>query len=192
MTDYVVWGATPLGGYASFLPLDHVEDDYELKDGLSRAEGWPDDASFAMNPSYPRDVALADAVYTRGGDGLPVVSPALRAAIEAAEPPDVEYLPVRLIDHKGAVVAEDYVIAHSVHVVDALDHDAMGIEWNALDPMAIQTCDRMALREEPLAHAPALFRPRNFTHRVLVRRDVAEALEGFSGVFFDELDEVTD
>lgn len=191
--DYVVWGTTSQGGYAVLLPIDHVEDDYELKEGVSRAEGWPDDASFEMNPSYPRDIQLADAIHSRGGDGVPVVSPALRALIEAAAPPDMEFLPVTIYDHKGHVASADYVIANSFHVVDCLDHDAMGITWNAMDPMSIQVCERVVIDRAKLPDAPAIFRARNLTKRVMVRRDLAEQMTaaGLSGLYFWEPDRVT-
>ncbi len=192
--DYVAWGTTSLGGYATLLEPENVPDDFQLSEGVSRADGFPPDAAFRFNPSYPRDVKLADAVHSRGGGGVPLVSPALRALIEGADPPDVEYLPVTIYDHKGHVASDAYVIVNSFHVVDCLDHDAMEIVWNSLDPMTIASCDGVVLDTSKIDGAPPLFRPKNLENRVLVRRDVAEAIEdaGLTGVFFEDLDEVVD
>ena len=192
-TDYVVFGTTARGGFANVLPVDGFDDDFRLNEGESLASEWPGDASFQMNPAHPRNVKLADAVSCLGGNGFLVVSPALRALIEAAAPPDMEYLPVQIINHKGRVAADDYVIANSFHVVDCLDYEAMGITWNALDPTLIHVCERLALDAARLAHAPALLRPKSLTTRVLVRRDVADGITaaGLSGVYFWELDRVT-
>ncbi len=191
--DYVVWGTTPLGGLATLLVAENVPDAYELSEGVSRAAGWPADAAFRMNPSFPRDVRLADAVHSRGGNGVPVVSPALRAVIEAFGPPDLEVLPVTIHDHKGRVASADYVIANSFHVLDCLDHERMGIVWNPLDPASIASCERVVLDPARIDGAPALFRAANFESRVMVRRDVAEAIRaaGLTGTFFREPADVT-
>ena len=193
LPDYVVYGTTARGGFANVLPVDGFDDDYRLSVGEPLADEWPDDAVFQMNPAHPRNVKLADAVSSLGGTGFPVISPALRAVIEAAEPPDMEYLPVKILNHKGRVAADDYVIANSFHVVDCLDYDAMGITWNALDPTQIHVCERLAVDAARLPDAPSVLRPRSLTTRVLVRRDVADAATdaGLTGLYFWELDRVT-
>lgn len=189
--DYVAWSTTP-HGFATLTAIANVPDDYELWEGVSRAASWPSDAAFHMDPAYPRDVLLPDAVHSRGGDGLPLVSPALREAIAAFDPPDVEYLPVTIYDHKGRVASDEHVIAHSCHVVDALDHDAMEILWNPLDPETIMSCQGVVLDPARLEGAPALFRPKNMEGRVFVRHDVADALEATesTGLRFVPLEEV--
>lgn len=190
--DYVAWGTSPLGGFATVLTPENVPDAYELSEGVSRTDGFPSDAAYRMDPSFPRDVILPDAVKSRGGDGVPIVSPALRDLIASFDPPDIEYLPITIYDHKGRVASDEYVIANSYHVVDALDHDAMGIVWNPLDPMAIMTCERVALDASTLGGAPVLFRAKNLEKRVLARRDLAGAIAeaGLTGTYFYELDEV--
>lgn len=190
--DYVAWIANPLGGLATVLTIENVSDSYELSEGVSRADGFPTNAAFRMNPSFPRDVQVADAIQTHHGDGVMLISEALRELLESFAPPDMEYLPVTIYDHKGGVASETHTIANSCHVLDVLDHDAMGIVWNPMDPMAIMVCQRVALDTSKMDDAPALFRPKNLEKRVLVRRDVAEAIEaaGLTGPFFTELDEV--
>jgi hypothetical protein len=191
--DYVVWGTTALGGFATVLTPENVPDAYELSEGVSRADGFPPDAAFRMNPSFPRDVALADAVQSRGGNGVPLVSPALRGVIEGFAPPDIEALPVTIYDHKGRVASDAYVVLNSFHVVDCLDHDRMGVVWNPLDPASIASCDGVVLDPARIDGAPALFRAKNLENRVLVRRDVAEAVRaaGLTGTFFWEPADVT-
>jgi hypothetical protein len=190
--NYVAWGTSPLGGLATLLPIENVSDAYELSEGISRADGFPPDAAYRMNPSFPRDVVVPDAVQSRGGGGIPIVSPRLRELIESFYPPDIEYLSITIYDHKGRVASDEHAIANSYHVVDCLDHDAMGIVWNPLDPMAIMTCERVALDPDALDGTPALFRAKNLEKRVLVRRDLADAIgeAGMSGVYFYELDDV--
>jgi hypothetical protein len=191
--DYVAWDTTSRGGLASLLPIENVPDEDELSEGIPRADGFPPDAAFRMNPSYPRDVRLADAVRSEAGSSLPIVSPALRAILEGFAPPDFEVLPVTIYDHKGRVASDAYVIANSFHIVDCLDLEQMTVEWNPLDPDFLISCEGVVLDPEKLAGAPALFRAKGLENRVLVRRDVADALAaaGMTGVWCEDLDEVT-
>lgn len=190
---YVAWGTTSRGSFATLLALENVPDDYELSEGISRADGFPPDAAFRMNPAFPRDVALADAIRSRNGTGVPVVSPVLRAVIESFDPPDIEFLPVTIYDHKGRVASDAYTVANSFHVVDGLDLKRMTVSWNPLDPDMMISCEGVVLDPAKLADAPALFRPKGLQNRVLVRRDVADAIaaSGATGVWCEALDEVT-
>ncbi len=189
--DYVVWDSTPRGGYASVTQVKHVSRAYELARGVSRAKGFPSDAVFHMNPAHPKDVLLADSVYGMG-DGVMLVSAKLRALLEAVNPPDMEYLPVALLNHKGAVASDSYVIANSYHVVEVLDLEAMNAKMNALNPDVIFTCDRLVLQKGKLPELPSIFRPKHLEERILITRKLADQMvkEGMTGVYFWELDEI--
>lgn len=191
-SDYVAWGTSPLGGLATVLAIENVSDSYELAEGISRADGFPPNAAFRMNPSFPRDVQVADAIQTRHGDAVMLISATLRELLERFEPPEMEYLPVTIYDHNGGIASDTHIVANSCHVMDVLDHDAMGIVWNPMDPMAIMLCQRVALDGSKMEESPALFRPKNLEKRILVRRDVSRAIleAGVTGPFFTELDEV--
>ena len=183
-TSHVVWETDARGGFATLLAIENVEDDYRLKRGVALADGWPSDALFRMNPAYPRDVKLADAVHSRGGAGVPVVSPRLRAAMEALAPPDTEYLPVTILDHKGRVASDEYAIVNPFRVVDVIDQEATLITWNPIDKELIADTVGLVLDPARLDPDASIFRPRYMPTRVLLRADLAAAIGGgdFTGL----------
>lgn len=189
-TDHVVWGTDPRTDFATLLAIENVDHDYRLKRGVAMAEEWPGDAAFRMDPAYPRDVALADAVDSQTGDGVPVVSPRLREALEALAPPDVEFLPVTIFDHKGHVASDEYTVVNPVRVVDCIDQEATTtILWNTIDPELIAGAIGLTLDAARLDPDAALFRPRYMPTRVFARPDVAAHLDGggFTGLLFRTL-----
>lgn len=190
--DYVAWDTSPLGGFATLLPLENVPDRYELSEGVSRADGFPADAAFRMDPSHKKSRKVADAMGSRAGAGVPIVSSAIREIMASFDPPQTEFLPVTIYDHSGEVASDTHVIAHPCLVIDCLDHDAMGVVYNPLDPTAIMFCARVALDADKIDGAPAMFRAKGLA-RVLVRRDLADALSasGLTGMYFYELADVT-
>lgn len=183
-TDLRVWETTPRGGFTTLLAIDNVDDDFRLTRAVALADDWPTDATFRMNPSYPRDVKLADAIHSQGGSGVPVVSPRLREAIKAFAPPDVEFLPVTILDHKGRVASDEYVIANPTRLVDCIDQQASQIDWNPIDPELIANVVGLVLDPAKVDADAVLFRPTYLPTRVVLRGDLAEALTagGFTGL----------
>ena len=182
--DLAVWDTSPRGGYATLLAVDNVPDDHELTRGVALARRFPSNATFRMNPKYPRDKKLADAIHSASGVGVPVVSAKLRQAIEAFTPPDVEFLPVTILDHKGGVASDKYFICNPTRVVDCIDQQASRIAWNPIDPTLIADVVGLVLDPARLDPDAGVFRPRFLPTRVLLRGDVAAALRsgGFSGL----------
>lgn len=189
MTNYVAWGTTSQGGFGEMELLQNYRDRAELRSGVSLSDGFPSDAYFSPTPKS-QVAQLADAVATREGNGVMVVSSGLRDFLVDLHCPALEFLPVQIHDHDGNVASDSYWIANSFHVVDALNEDEMGIVRNPLDK-SIMAMQRLALRSDALDDEPVLFRARGFEQRVLVRRDIADTIAAqFSGVFFYELHEV--
>src|SRR5437870_4975431 len=86
-------GACMLGG------LREVEKQWQLFEGVSRAKDFPDDASFRMDPSFPKDIRLEDSI--RNDDSLLVVSERVKDFLKAEKVPGQEMLPVAIFNHKG-------------------------------------------------------------------------------------------
>jgi len=186
---YYVWETNSQGGFATLLALENVEDSYELKRGCPRANGWPADAAFRMNPSYPRQVKLADTVRNR--DSVPVASAQFHDLLFSFAPADTEFLPVTIYNHKGRVASDAYVVVNPYRVVDCIDREASDLMWNEIDPELISGCFRLVLDPARLDPSLALFRPRYMPTRVLVREDVvrAAAAAGLTGLRFTPADE---
>ena len=179
-----VWETSSRGGLATLLAIENFDHDYRLTRAVALAGEWPAAAAFRMNPKYPRDKKLADAIHSLGGAGVPLVSARLRAAIEAFSPPDVEFLPVTIYDHQGRVASAEYAIANPTRLVDCIDLEAGQIDWNPIDPELIANVVGLVLDPTRLDPAAVLFRPRYMPTSVLLRHDLAAALTagGFTGL----------
>src|SRR5688572_14376658 len=102
-------------GDARLREIDGIEDDYQLRYGISRAAGWPDDAYCVFDWDFPKDIALSD---SPGGTGVILASPRLTEALLAKDLHNVELLPVTIINHKGRVAARHYHVVHPLEVID--------------------------------------------------------------------------
>ena len=186
---YLIWDVDTEGGFCVLTTLQNVDKAYELTRGVSRTLGFPTDASFRMNPEFPKDVQLADNLYN--AESMIVVSPALGQAIEQQQPPNIEFLPVTIYNHKGRVASSDYRIVNPLGVVDCIDQNATKVQWNSIDPNLIASCFGLQLDVGRIDPALLLFRLKYLPHVVVVRDDLAETLVGqaFSGLRFVTLDE---
>jgi hypothetical protein len=188
-TGFVVWESEAGTKFCSLGALRGVTDEYEITRGVSRANGFPSDASFQMNKRFPKQVALADSAHNRAR--MVVVSEPLKELIEGRTPPSVELLPVRIINHKGRDAGKPYWVVNPLAIVDCIDQTASRIEWNPIDPTMISCCNELVLDEAKIPPELVLFRPKYLETIVLVRQDLADAIEegDFTGLSFTAIDE---
>lgn len=185
MSGFLVWergvakdGIAKLGG------LRGVEDSFEIDDGVSRANGWPDDASFEMSKMFPKDLGLADSMSS---DELMVTSLALKEAV-AIEGDTIEWLPVKLINHKGRMAPEQYFVMNPLRVVDCVDAKASNARYNPINEQYIDECDRLVLREDAIPEGLDVLRIQFIAGGILIRKSLAEKLTkaNLTGLRFTE------
>jgi hypothetical protein len=184
--------ADPGTKYCVCQGIGNVDDEWQIKEGMSRAAGFPADAQFEMNKQYKKQMALSDNISNL--EDMAVVSPRLKEFIEAQNPKRVEFLPVTIINHKDKPVPDPYHIVNPLAIVDCIDKQRSDISWNELDPEAIAGLLELHLLADKIDPELLLFRPKHLEHRIFVRRDFAQAIEaaGFTGVSFMEPDEFMD
>jgi hypothetical protein len=163
----------------------HVDDSWKLLYGVSRAGDWPDDASVAMDPEVPKDVALSD---SPSGAGVVIVSARVKKVLDELGLTQCELLPVSLINHRGRIASRDYFVVNPLRVCDCIDLQASGTEWNPVDKTALTGVTSLALDRGAIAAGFDIFRPRHWPMKILLRRDLADRLagEGFSAMNFIE------
>lgn len=185
----VVWEWNVGTSFCVLRGIQNVEDDYELSKGVSRAQRFPKDACFHMDPKYKKYVALADNIDNL--NRFLVVSRRLKEFIESKSPPDVEYLRVSIINHKKKVASDEYFIINPLRVIDCIDKEKTRILWNNIDPEKISACSDVVLHPEALDDSLLLFRPKHLEYYVMVHPDFAREIEGagFTGLRFTDLDE---
>lgn len=186
--EYFVWKYQHRPGLCSFAALRNVDSDVVrgLTFGESVAKLFPADASFRMRPEKSRDVKLGDQPHNI--HGMLIASPALCECLKAAEVTQVEYLPVKLINHKGKVVSEEYSIINPTRIVDAIDQDASRFKWNALDSEAMIVSE-LVLDPARLKSRDRIFRLKHKLAPIVVRGDLAESIENgnFVGPYMQPL-----
>lgn len=170
-------------GGCSFTYLSNRELAWPLKIGKRLQDVWPEDMTFSMNPERPKDKALTD--YIPNLEGLLVASPKLIAFLRGQSLPDLEFLPITILDHKGRVAAKDYAVVSCCRVVDCVDQQASDFRWDGLQEPSM-VMKKLAVKADSLGDDDRLIRPKFVPGRVLYRADLREALKAqqFSGLGF--------
>lgn len=185
----IIWEWDVGRSFCVLTGIQNVEKEYELSKGISRAQGFPKDACFHMDPRHMKYVALADNIGNL--DRALVVSRKLKEFLESKGPRDVEYLRVSIFNHKKKLASDEYFMVNPFRVVDCIDKDKSRIRWNNIDPEKISACSKLVLRTEALDDSLLMFRPKHLEYYVMVHPALAKELEGggFTGLRFTELDE---
>ncbi|EYF06841.1 imm11 family protein [Chondromyces apiculatus] len=175
-------------GICKILEIEGVEKSFELAEGVSRATGWPDDAQCQMDPNRPKDIALADSLL---GAKLVVVSAKVKRALDDAHSKNVEFLPIKIINHKGRVASDEYFVLNPLEICDCIDVQQSNVEWNDLDPEAICACDALILKESAVPESLSVFRLKHWKNLIVIRRSLAESMlsQGLTGLNFLEPEE---
>lgn len=179
--------AVHLEKFCTLDALQNVEDDHELYRGISRAKGFPKDASLAMSSRYKKQVALADVLAAPGH--LNVVSKKFRTLVESLGATEIEFLPVTIFDHKKKAVAQEFFVLNPLRIVDCIDREKSKLDWNIIDPDLISGVHKLELDLQRIPAKAGIFRPKHLWHRLLVERNLAAAIEKeCSGAKFGETD----
>ncbi len=189
-SNFVVWGEDVSSGYCVLGYIEEFEDDWKLTNGTSLAAEWPDDVTLQMDPDFKKQIKLSD--HLCNPCRVIIASPALRQFLEEQAVPNLEFLPVRILNHKGKVASDDYVIVNLHAVQDCLDLDASGVTWNEINPDYIIGFEQLVLDESRIDEEATLFRAKHYADQMFVRRDFAEAVSesGLTGIEFYELSDL--
>jgi len=177
-SNFLVWSeGLYKDGVCKLGSLKGVPDDFEIHDGVSRLAGWPADASAPMHPRFPKDIGFADCLR---GTGFRVISAKARQVLEGAgvgKPEKIEYLPIKIINHKGRVEPVEYFIANPLDIVDCIDMEASKAEMDSIDKGMIEDCAQLVLRENVIPAELKVFRLAKWNSTIIVRSTLAESMK---------------
>lgn len=164
-----------------------VEDEWQLNRGIPRSKDFPQNAVFQMDPELPYDTILQDSLFNL--DGLVVGSRRLKDFIEKAEPKSIEYLPVKIRNHKKKIVSKDYFIIHPLIEVDCIDVNKSKARYSEIAEKELDQVKQLVIDEEKIPPQLTMFLLKNFYTPILVRRDFTALItkEGFTGIRWVEL-----
>jgi hypothetical protein len=189
MNDYLVWEPLWQDGWCRLGPLENVDHPAWIRWGRSRAQDFPDNASFTMSPRFPYDTLPVDCITNMSGEL--VVSQPVVELLQRENLQHVEYLPVKLLDHRERPVDEPYAIVHPILPVDCLDIAACGPTWSAVAPDHILFIERLVIDVKRVDPNRRLFRCAAYTKAKIIHRSLANALTTakFIGCSFVELED---
>ena len=169
--------------------LENVSKSFQLFAGASRAKDFPDDAFFRMHKDFPKALKLTDAL-----DNLALVFVASARLVKALQSiPGALYnnelLSVKIVNHKGRQEKAEYTIVHQLNHIKCFKESACKGEKSPINPEQYDDLEVMVLDETKVDPKAMLFRPVEYPQVLLVRRDLAEKLEGegFTGISFHEI-----
>lgn len=185
-SSFVVWESIEEEHGCFLKRIEGVERKWDLTKGVPRKKGFASDALMRMDANAPHDTILFD--FVDNVNRFIVVSPALTEFLTEQNISHVEYLPFRIIDHKGRVASNDYRILHPLQPIDCLDAKESNADWSTVDEESINSVDRLVLIESKIPKTRAIVRVKHFYQVVLVRRSLAEAIsaQGFTNIRWTE------
>ncbi|MBW2738072.1 MAG: hypothetical protein JRE64_04315 [Deltaproteobacteria bacterium] len=167
---------------------DAIPKQYQLLEGVSRLDGWPEDVVFEFSKHRPEGMNLTD--YFENSSQWLIISNRFRAVLEEFDVKDIEYLPVKIKNHKGRMASEHYWIANFLVLTEAVDRERSIFDDNPGSENGIFSFDKLVLREDILKSGPVIFSLKEEPMTVIARQDLVERIkeEGLTGVEFVETD----
>ncbi|GHG78600.1 DUF1629 domain-containing protein [Comamonas sp. JC664] len=187
--NYVLIESTYEGDAARFGNLQNYDDRFELRKGIPLTGRIPSDAAYRMRDDYPDNIELHESLYNL--DRQLVVNEKVKAFLDAEGIQHVEYLPMKVLNHKGREVKERYFIINMLPLVDCIDLEQTQYERNPLAPKKLMEVSNLTVIEEKIPADFQLFRMDQVQSAILIRRSLAEKLKaaGFRGFNIAELSE---
>jgi hypothetical protein len=173
--DFLIWTAKMEPRACRVLGMEGYDEGFRLRRGDSVLGDWPGDVTFTMNPDFPDDRLLVDAVMNPSS--AIVASPRLAGAMAERAPGDVELLPVRIIDHKCKLASAEYVVVHPVKALDAVDRERSVFDLVYNSPL-FDSFSRLVIDPTRVPPERQIFRLQGVWRLIVARRELVQVIEG--------------
>jgi len=162
-----------------------------LVKGRAVGSDYPADAEIHMSPG---EEGIKVGGLIGSTKSFLIVRRDVKEVIEAAcEGAEVEYLPFRLIDHKGRIHSSDYFIINPIGSWNCLDPEASAITYFE-DTDKVLRIDRMVIDSALAEPAPMLFRLKQAPTKYVVKQELADRLreKAFENLLLIEMEQVAE
>jgi len=162
---------------------------FPLTAGAPLQDSFPDDASFAMSPDFPNNTNTPDCL--KNTNMVMVASENLVNYLRKMKVPNVEFLPVSILDHRSKPINSKYAIVHPIEPLDVLDLERSVVEFSFILPDEIDSISSITLKESLVSPSSVMFRCARLANFIFVRREFATKITeaGFSGFVWRELED---
>jgi hypothetical protein len=190
-TEYRIWTPVAAPGICRLSSMLGYDEPWDLIRGRPLQTKLPKDVRYPMNASRPRDTKLAD---TLANINLAlVVSKRLAEFLQEKKVPGLEYIQVRIINHKGKVASPDYVLVNILALQDCLDLARSKPTYNHIVKVEIDWVEQLVFNENRIDPALPLFRIKNYYRHIIIEAKLAAEIEeqgftGFAMLTFDEFE----
>lgn len=185
-----MWGKIKPGKHACRLKaLRNVDDDFELLQGISRINDWPDNAFFKMDENFPNDLNLEDFVWNI--NATLVVSEKFKEIFPENELKNVEYLPVKILNHKEREVPDTFYILNSTILQKCIDLDSSEVVFNKIDPSRLSIVRKLVISESLIDLNISIFRMALYSQLPIFRTNIVKKIEeaGLKGITFGKIED---
>tara|TARA_R110002167_G_scaffold55802_10_gene158462 strand:+ start:5017 stop:5595 length:579 start_codon:yes stop_codon:yes gene_type:complete len=168
--------------------LLNVEKKLPFLMGRSFADDMPNNLQFSADPDYPNDLLMLDSFGNT--QGVIPISPKLKAFLEEKEIPNLEFIPVDMLDHKDRVIAQ-YFLLHSTEVIDAIDKTQTKLKVNKLNEEMYNSVKNLVLLDESIPADIQIFRVKGLYNATCINKSLASEIDdkGFTGIYWQETSE---
>lgn len=166
--------------------LLNMEKMLRLLMGVSLADDMPTNLQFTADPDYPNDLLMLDS-FGNTQSVIPI-SPKLKTFLEQKNIPNLEFIPVDMLDHKGRVITQ-YFLLHSTEVIDAIDKDETDLEVDDLNEEMYDSVDDLTLIDESVPSHIQIFRVKGLYDVTCISKTLAKEIDdnGFTGISWKEI-----
>ncbi len=164
------------GAYLSGLPSEGPKD-YEYSKGISLLDRHPkgEDAEMFFDPDYPDKIVLND--FLDNLDSLLIGNSKVREVLEGLDIKNIEYLPIRVMDHKDKLASSEYFILNVLGGVDVIDMENSEFRMGNIIKTQIKWIDDLSIDYENIPEDAKFFRASMKLDQFFIRDDVKEAFE---------------
>ena len=173
--EYLQIRATADSSAARFGNIENYPDKFEMREGIPLAGTFPADAQYRMSPDFPDRIALREFLSCFGSQL--VIDQKVKDFFEQEKVEHLEYLPVKVLDHKGRTVKTPYCVANLFPLVDCVDPQKTQHEVNELDDDQWSNVKNLTLRDNAIPLDFQLLRVRYIPSLMLIHRELARKLE---------------
>lgn len=183
MTYYVLTlelGLSVGNGVITAHPAGMPIKNFEFSKAAPLAERFPSGASYAFSPDYPEHRAVCD--LQANTLGLFVVSGRMREILAAELL--IEYLPIRLLNHRGETVSDTHSIANFLDPVDCIDRAKSTLDLSNTHAGRIDRIRSLVLDTQRIPDNRHAFRLSGSARTVVVRSEMRAKFEaaGLTGL----------
>jgi hypothetical protein len=151
--------------------------------GVAVHAEWPATAHFPMERSLP---GLVVPDFINNAFGYLMVSTSVKAFFVEALKEAIEWLPFKIVNHKGSALPDTYWVANVLATLDCVDVPASNGRPDALYPGTYDLFRDLHLDYARLPDDSRIFRLSVFPEKILIHKSIKEDIErrNFTGAVF--------